>query len=114
MNIEYLYTSEAGLQWLRKYYRKNPQLDFKKLKIAFRIAEKTLTDFPFSGECFEEHEHVREYPIQGSNFSLLYTIARNKIWIIDIRDSRGHRSADALAAFSRELRSRFGLDVSKK
>lgn len=112
MNIEYLYTSEAGSQWLRKYYRKNPRLDFKKLRIAFRIAEKTLSDFPFSGECFEKHENVREYPIQASNFSLLYTIARNTIWIIDIRDSRGHRSADALALFTNELRSRFGIKSS--
>jgi ParE toxin of type II toxin-antitoxin system, parDE len=114
MKIEYLHTSQVGAQWLRKYYRRNPQLDFQKIKAALRAAENTLSDFPFSGECFEERENVREYPIQGSNFSLLYTVARNKIWIIDIRDSRGHRSADALAAFSRELRSRFGIGVSKK
>jgi hypothetical protein len=110
MKIEYLLTSEAGSQWLRRYYRKNPQLDFKKLKIAFRVAEKTLSEFPFSGECFEEYENVREYPIQGSNFSILYTIARNTIWVIDIRDARGYRSADALTLFSNELRSRFGIN----
>lgn len=113
MKIEYLHTSEAGSQWLRKYYRKNPQLDFKKLRVAFLTAEKILSDFPFSGECFEEYKNVREYPIQGSSFSLLYTVTRNVIWIIDIRDQRGHRSADALALFSNELRSRFGINTSK-
>jgi hypothetical protein len=112
MKIEYLFTSEAGSQWLRKYYRKNPQLDFKKLKVAFRVAEKNLSEFPFSGECFEEYENVREYPIQGSNFSILYTVARDIIWVIDIRDARGHRSADALTLFSSELRSRFGISIS--
>jgi hypothetical protein len=59
MKIEYLHSSEAGSQWLRKYYRKNPQLDFKRLKIAFQAAEKTLSDFPYSGERFEYFENVR-------------------------------------------------------
>jgi hypothetical protein len=111
MKIEYLHSSEAGSQWLRKYYRKNPQLDFKKLRIAFQAAEKILSDFPYSGEHFEDYENVREYKVQASNFSLLYTIARNTIWVIDIRDARGHRSAEALSLFTNELRARFGIGI---
>jgi hypothetical protein len=111
MKIEYLHSSEAGSQWLRKYYRKNPQLDFKRLRIALQAAEKTLSDYPYSGERFEDYENVREFKVQVSNFSLLYTIARNTIWVIDIRDARGHRSAEALALFTTELRWRFGIGI---
>jgi hypothetical protein len=40
--------------------------------------------------------------IQGTSFSLLYTVARDTVWIIDIRDQRGRRSADALRRFLRD------------
>ena len=53
---------------------------------------------------------VREYKIIGTAFSLLYTVANDTIWIIDIRDQRGFRSAEALRYFNQELRQRLGLD----
>lgn len=109
MKLEYLLTAEAGGRWLREYYKKNPQLSFVKMREALRATEMTLCSFPFSGERFEERDDVREINIHGSNFSLLYTVARETIWTIDIRDQRGYRSAEALRSFTRELRQRFGL-----
>lgn len=113
MKIQYLLTVELGARWFRSYYRRNPQLDFRKATAALRAAEQTLSEFPLIGERFEEREDVREQHILGTNFSLLYTLARDTIWIIDIRDTRGLRSAEALSLFTRELQARFGIKSSK-
>ena len=110
MKIQYLITVEAGARWFRSYYRRNPQLDFRKASASLRAAELSLSEFPLVGERFEEREDVREQQILGPPFSLLYTVARDTIWIIDIRDTRGLRSAEALSIFTRELRARFGID----
>lgn len=109
MKLEYLQTSQIGLRWLRTYFRQNPELDFPKFLASLRRAEEQLKEFPGAGETFEDSEIVREYHIKGSAFSLLYTIARETVWIIDIRDARGYRSAEALRLFNRELRERFGI-----
>ena len=110
MKIQYLPTVEAGARWFRSYYRRNPQLDFRRATAALRAAEQTLSEFPLVGGRFEEREDVREQQILGTPFALLYTVARDTIWIIDIRDTRGLRSAEALSLFSRELRTRFKFD----
>lgn len=113
MNIQYLLTVEAGARWFRSYYRKNPQLDFRKATAALRAAEQALSEFPLIGERFEERDDVRERQILGTPFSLLYTVARDTIWIIDLRDTRGLRSAEALSLFARELQARFGIRLEK-
>ena len=104
MKLEYLQTSEPGARWFRSYYRRNPQLDLAKAVTALRVAEMTLREHPFAGERFEDRENVREYSITGTTFSLLYTVATDTIWVIDIRDQRGLRSAEALRVFTYELR----------
>lgn len=109
MKIEYLRTAEPGLHWMRLYYRKNPQLDRARALASLRRAEMTLAEFPASGHRFEDMEQVREYNIDGTAVSLLYTIARDTVWIIDIRDQRGLRSAEALRGFTRELRREHGI-----
>lgn len=114
MKIQYLLTVEPGARWFRAYYRRNPQLDFRKASAALRAAEQTLSEFPLVGERFEEREEVREQHILGTPFSLLYTVARDTIWIIDLRDTRGLRSAEALSVFTRELQARFGIDLDKQ
>lgn len=113
MKAQYLLTVETGARWFRSSYRRNPQLDFRKAMAALRAAEQTLSEFPFVGARFEEREDVREQQIQGTPFSLLYTIARDTIWIIDLRDTRGVRSAETLTLFARELRARFGIRLEK-
>jgi hypothetical protein len=89
---------------MRAYYRRHPQLDIARAAVSLRRAEAILREHPAAGRRFEDFEAVREYPIQGTAFSLLYTVARDTVWIIDVRDQRGQRSAEALRQFLRELR----------
>ena len=94
---------------MRAYFRRHAQLDLKRAAAALRTAETVLRTYPAAGRRFEDFETVREYLIQGTSFSLLYTVAHDTVWIIDIRDQRGQRSAEALQQFLRELRTR-GVD----
>lgn len=104
MKLIYLQTAQHGAGWFRSYYRQNPQLNLAKAVAALRAAETTLRDQPMAGERMEGRIDVREYKILGTAFSLLYTFANDTIWIIDIRDQRGFRSAEALRYFNQELR----------
>ena len=94
---------------MRAYYRKNPQLDREKAIASLRRAEATIREFPQSAGLFEDFGAVREYKIRGTAFSLLYTVAREMVWVIDVRDQRGFRSAEALRAFASELRDRYDI-----
>jgi hypothetical protein len=104
MQIEYLKTADPGLRWMRSFYRNNPQLNRSKALASLQKAERTISDFPTSGHKFQDMDTVFEYPITATNFSLLYTIARDMVWIIDIRDVRGLRSASALRLYTHEFR----------
>ncbi len=68
------------------------------------MAETILCEHPAAGTRFEDSATVREYPVRGTSFSLLYTVARETVWIIDVRDQRGMRSAEALRQFLQEVR----------
>jgi hypothetical protein len=104
--IRYLETAAHGLSWMRKYYKDNPQLNLIAASASLKQAERVLTDFPLSGETYEDYERVREYHLQGTPFSLLYSVSGETIWIIDIRDMRGNRSASALREFVRTTRNK--------
>ncbi|MCW2273458.1 hypothetical protein GJ654_05555 [Rhodoblastus acidophilus] len=104
MALKYLPTAAHGLKWMRRYYRENPQLDIKAASAALKRAEQTLAEFPFSGERYEDFETVREHRISGTSFSLLYTVSAETIMIIDLRDVRGNRSAEALREFNKTVR----------
>jgi hypothetical protein len=110
MRLEYLRTSEAGLRWMRTYYRRNPQLDVRRAVASLRTAEIILREDSAAGRRFEDFETVREYLLQGTSFSLLYTVARDTIWIIDVRDQRGLRSAEAVRQFLQQIRAKLGHD----
>ncbi|MBO3761112.1 type II toxin-antitoxin system RelE/ParE family toxin [Ciceribacter sp. L1K22] len=110
MRLRYLATAEPGLRWLRSYYKSNPQLNRDAMLGSLKKAEQMLRDFPESGETFEDFLRVREYHVGGTPFSLLYTIADDCVWIIDVRDTRGQRSADVLRRFMRELHVKFERD----
>lgn len=91
---------------MRRYYRENVQLNVLKAVVSLRRAESVLADFPLSGTKYEDSETIREYNVQGSAFSLLYTIKGDTVWIIDLHDQRGYRSAEALRHYQSELRQR--------
>ncbi len=106
MNLEFLETAQPGLRWFRRYYTDNPQLRKSAAFAAFRKERSVIAKNPFAGRPYEGMDTVPEYPIQGTNFSILYTLARDTIWVIDIRDARGLRSAAALRHFARALAER--------
>ena len=99
MKLEYLRTSKPGLRWMREYYRCHPQLDTRRAAVSLRTAERVLSGHPAARRRFEDFETVREYLIQGTSFSLLYTVARDTVWIIDIRDQRGRRGRKRFDGF---------------
>ena len=94
---------------MRTYCAQNPQLDFNKAIASLVTVEAVLQDHPYGGSQFEDFEDVRQYQIGNTAFALLYRVARDTIWIIDVRDTRGMRSADALKAFNAKIRSQYGL-----
>ncbi len=106
MKLKYLDTSAFGLRWMRAYYQKNPQLNRAQALNALKKAEKTLLDFPYSGELYEDFEGVREYHIHATAFSFLYICVADTIWILDVRDQRGNRSQAALRDFRKEIQAR--------
>ncbi len=64
---------------------------------------------------FEDFSNVRELHITRSAFSILYTVIDDTnfiIDIIDIRDSRGLRSAESLRTFAGELRDKYKLGAA--
>lgn len=104
MDVAYLSTTQPGLRWMRDYYGRRSELDLRRAAVALRTAATVLREHPTAGRRFEDIEAVREHPIQGTPFSLLYTIARDAVWVIDVRDQLGQRSASALRHFLREFR----------
>jgi hypothetical protein len=106
MKLRFLETAQPGLRWFRRYYAQNPQLNRRKALAAFAAARGLIKGNRFIGHTFEGMAEVREHPIAGTHFTILYTIARDTIWVIDIRDARGLRSAEALSRFAHDLRAR--------
>jgi plasmid stabilization system protein ParE len=113
MKIRYLETAKPRLHWLKRYFQSQPQLDAASAFENFDKAKQLLKQHPEAGEQFEDFADVREIHITRSAFSILYTCQDETIFIIDIRDSRGLRSAESLRKFSRELRGKYRLGVSK-
>lgn len=109
MRLEYLKTAEAGVRWFGGYYRRNPQLNTRKAVAALRATEAALLEFPMTGVKLEGFDAVREKNISGTAFSILYTVKLDTVFVIDLRDQRGYRSAEALRIYERELRKKFNL-----
>ena len=107
--LRYLRTAQPGLVWMRAYYRRNPHLDLARALASLKRAEDVIREFPQSAKRFEDFESIREAKIHRTAFSLLYTVARETVWVIDLRDQRGFRSAEALRSFTAELRERHGI-----
>jgi hypothetical protein len=113
MKIRYLETAKPGLVWMKRYFQTQPQLDKASAFENFERAKLLLKQHPHTGEQFEDFVEVREIHISRSAFSILYTCIDETLFIIDIRDSRGHRSASATRKFTHELRDKYGHGKSE-
>ena len=109
MKIKYLETAKPGLVWMKRYFQTQTQLDQTSAFENFEKAKNLLKQHPQAGEQFEDFADVRELHITRSAFSILYTCIDDTIFIIDIRDSRGLRSAAALRKFVGELKDKYKL-----
>jgi hypothetical protein len=110
MKIRYLETAKPGLVWMKRHFQTQPQLDQAAAFDSFERAKQLLKQHPHAGEQFEDFVDVREIHITCSAFSILYTCIDDTIFIIDIRDSWGLRSATALRKFTQELRDKYGAE----
>jgi hypothetical protein len=108
MKIQFLGSSQAGLRWMMQYYRDNPQLDRKRALQSFEVTKRRICELVPPKESYEDFKDVWEVSIQRTAFSFLYTIRGDTAYIIDVRDQRGYRSAEALRSFNRELRKKYG------
>ena len=90
-----------------QYYRSNPQLNRTKAFASFAATERRMAELAPPKETFAGLTDVWEATIPKTAFSFLYTIRNQTVYVIDVRDQRGYRSAEALAAFDRELRQRY-------
>jgi hypothetical protein len=113
MKVRYLETATPGLVWMKRYFQTQPQLDRISAFENFDKTRNLLKRFPEAREYFEDFTDVREIHVAHSAFSILYTCIDDTIFIIDIRDSRGLRSAAALRKFAAELRGKYKLGLSK-
>ncbi len=110
MRLVYLETSRPGLLWFKQYYADRPELDWTAALAAYRTTLSQLKANAYRGKVFDGIEGVFETKITRTAFSVLYTICDDTIFVIDLRDQRGLRSASALAAFARELRRKYRLE----
>lgn len=109
MKLRFLETSEHGLRWMRRYYRQKFPEGRENAVKHLQVAKSQLLAQPYSGHPFDDFDTVRELSIINTPFSILYTIRDETIYVIDIRDQRGMRSHEALAAFVAEVKGRYGL-----
>ncbi len=109
MRIQFLETSAVGLAWMKAYYGEQIQLDAGRVYESFDAALENLKQSPRLGQRFDGFDNVRELQIVHSPFSILYTVKGEAIYIIDVRDGRGTRSAEALATFNGILRKKYNL-----
>lgn len=99
MRLQFLETSEHGLRWMRRYYRLAFPEGKNSAVVHLNSAKLQLLEQPYSGHIFDDFDNVRELNITNTPFSILYSIQKETIYIIDIRDQRGMRSHEALAVF---------------
>jgi len=107
--IQFLETSAHGMRWMKRYFKIQSQLNNAAAFTSFSKARALLKQEPLAGHRFDDLEHVRELKIRNSAFSILYTYKNDTVYIIDVRDQRGTRSAEALREFTNELKKKYGL-----
>jgi len=109
MKIQFLESSEPGIRWMKRYFRGQPQLYLKAATKSYANTRKLLKQDPYIGHKFDEIDGVLERPISKTRFSILYFVKGEIIYVIDIRDQRGFRSANALRQYTQILRRKYGL-----
>ena len=85
---------------MKRYFKIQSQLDNTTVFTSFSKARVLLKQESLAGHRFDDLENVRELKIRNSALSILYTHKNDTVYIIDVRDQRGTRSAEALREFT--------------
>jgi len=94
---------------MRRYFREQPQLNKEAALESYKNTKNLLRQEPYIGHVFDEMDGIFELRISKTNFSVLYTVKDETIYVIDIRDQRGFRSSIALQQYSQLLKKKYGL-----
>ena len=103
MKLQFLQTFAHGMRWMKQYYTTRPQLNYVTAKLSLRATLQRIKSSPPAKETFDGFENVWEAKITRTAFSILYSIYGDTVFVIDVRDQRGNRSATALRHFRIEL-----------
>jgi len=109
MKIQFLESAAPGIRWMRRYFREQSQLDSQAASHSYKKTRSLIKQEPYIGHVFDEIEGVFERKISKTQFSILYAVKADTVYIIDIRDQRGYRSANALRQYSQHLKKKYGL-----
>ncbi len=90
MEIVYLPSAVAGLDWFRRYYARVFPEGEKRAIAQYEKMKQVLLAAPFAGRATGEGD-VREYVMPRTPFSVIYRVRGEQIQILLIVDHRADR-----------------------
>jgi len=91
MEIVYLPSAVAGLDWFRRYYAQVFPEGEKRAIVQYEKMKKILLAAPFAGHPIGEGD-AREYVMPRTPFSVIYRVRGEQIQVLLILDNRADRS----------------------
>lgn len=88
MEIVYLPSAVADLQWMRLYYSRVSPQGARRARQHLLAIERLLADNPHAGEAMGIAD-VREFPIRRTPFSIIYRVRSRRLEILRVWDQRG-------------------------
>ncbi|PTM94306.1 type II toxin-antitoxin system RelE/ParE family toxin [Mycoplana dimorpha] len=88
MEIVYLPSAVADLQWMRLYYSRVFPQGARRARQHLLATERLLADNPYAGEATGIAD-VREFPIRRTPFSIIYRVRSRRLEILRVWDQRG-------------------------
>ena len=94
MNIKYLDAALDDMIWFREYYTKVFSAGKQNARTQLLKTERLISGNPSVGEADEHVSGVREYPIPGIPFTVLFRLTSDSIEFLRIYDQRSRFSND--------------------
>lgn len=94
MQIKYLDAALDDMIWFRHYYTKVFSAGKQNARTRLLKTEQLIAQNPSIGEADEQLAGVREYPIPGIPFTVLFRLMSDSIEILRIYDQRSRFSND--------------------
>jgi hypothetical protein len=94
MQIKYLEAALDDMIWFREYYSKVFSAGKQTARTQLLKTELLIAESPSVGEADEQVSNVREYPIPGIPFTVLFRLTPESIEFLRIYDQRSGFSND--------------------